>query len=157
MKHISMRILTALLILAALVHLSPNAPSASAVSSSEQTLLRLLNEDRARYGLPALILDEELSRIARIKSQDMVDNRYFAHQSPTYGNIRSMLTSFGVSYLSAGENIARSRSVQHSNAAFLSSSGHRRNMLSKTYTHVGIGVVTDARGFVTVTEIFVRR
>jgi uncharacterized protein YkwD len=68
-----------------------------------------------------------------------------------------MLSSFGVRYLSAGENIARSRSVQHSNAAFLSSEGHRRNMLSSTYTHVGIGVVTDTRGFVTVTEIFVRR
>ena len=68
-----------------------------------------------------------------------------------------MLTSFGVNYLSAGENIARSRSVYHSNAAFLSSEGHRRNMLSSTFTHVGIGIVTNAYGHVTVTEIFVRR
>jgi uncharacterized protein YkwD len=155
MKHRSIRTLAALLALTIALFNFPI--HAQAVSSNEQTLFRLLNEDRARSGLPALILDEELSRIARIKSQDMVSNNYFAHTSPTYGNVRSMLNSFGVKYLSAGENIARSRSVYHSNAAFLSSEGHRRNMLSSTFTHVGIGIVVNAHGFVTVTEIFVRR
>jgi len=157
MKHTSLRILAALFALILAIQFPVNANAASSVTQTEQTLYRLLNEDRARHGLPALILDKELSRIARIKSQDMVDNRYFAHQSPTYGNVRSMLSSFGVSFRSAGENIARSRSVYHSNAAFLSSEGHRRNMLSSSYTHVGIGVVVNAYGFVTVTEIFVRR
>ena len=157
MKHIPLRILILVLTLSLLLGISSGAFAASALTDQEYTLHRLLNEDRARYGLNPLILDEELSRIARIKSQDMVTNRYFAHLSPTYGNVRSMLSSFGVSYLSAGENIARSRSVQHSNAAFISSEGHRRNMLSKSYTHVGIGVVTDPNGFVTVTEIFVRK
>lgn len=155
MKHFLIQ--TFAILLTAVVLLSSFPTGADAASSAEQTLLQLLNEDRARSGLPALILDEELSRIARIKSQDMVDNNYFAHTSPTYGNVRSMLKSFGVSYISAGENIARSRSVYHSNAAFLSSEGHRRNMLSSTFTHVGIGVVVNAYGFVTVTEIFVRR
>ncbi len=157
MKHISKRLMTLLLLVTLLLPLTGNASAKAAVTHQEQTLVRLLNEDRARYGLPTLILDPELSRIARIKSQDMVANNYFAHQSPTYGNVRSMLSSFGVRYLSAGENIARSRSVHHSNAAFLSSQGHRRNMLSSTFTHVGVGVVTNAQGFVTVTEIFVRR
>lgn len=157
MKHISLRILTALLALTIVLHFPVNARADSSATAAEQTLFRLLNEDRARQGLPALILDAELSRIARIKSQDMVSNNYFAHTSPTYGNVRSMLNSFGVSFQSAGENIARSRSVYHSNAAFLSSEGHRRNMLSTTYTHVGIGVVVNSSGFVTVTEIFVRR
>ena len=157
MKHLARRILSALIALTLLIPVSVNARAAASVTAAEQTLYQLLNQDRARYGLNGLILDEELCRIARIKSQDMVDNRYFAHLSPTYGNVRSMLTSFGVKYLSAGENIARSRSVYHSNAAFLSSEGHRRNMLSSTFTHVGIGVVTNRYGFVTVTEIFVRR
>ena len=158
MKHILLRITAALIAVTILtVQIPVGTQIASAASSSEQTLYQLLNQDRARYGLNPLILDEELCRIARIKSQDMVDNGYFAHLSPTYGNVRSMLNSFGVSYRSAGENIARSRSVYHSNAAFLSSEGHRRNMLSSSYTHVGIGVVVNAHGHVTVTEIFVRR
>jgi len=157
MKPMYLRTLSVLLALIIILHTPINASGASAATNPEQTLLRLLNEDRIRHGLPALILDEELSRIARLKSQDMVNNNYFAHTSPTYGNVRSMLKSFGVSFRSAGENIARSRSVQHSNAAFLSSEGHRRNMLSSTFTHVGIGVVINPSGFVTVTEIFIRR
>jgi len=157
MKHTFLRTLSAVLLASILLCCGANASGLSSITEAEYTLYHLLNEDRARYGLPSLILDPELSAVARIKSQDMVTNRYFAHLSPTYGNVRSMLSSFGVSYLSAGENIARSRSVQHSNAAFLSSEGHRRNMLSRSYTHVGIGVVTDSNGFVTVTEIFVRR
>ncbi len=157
MKHCYQRILAVLLLAAVILHSPVNAQAAASVHSQEAILFRLLNEDRARNGLPALIFDEELSRIARIKSQDMADNNYFSHTSPTYGNVRSMLTRFGAEFRSAGENIARSRSVYHSNAAFLSSEGHRRNMLSSTFTHVGIGVVVNAFGFVTVTEIFVRR
>lgn len=157
MKHSYLRILSAMAALCIILILPVNAHAASNAISAEQTLFRLLNEDRARQGLPHLILDPELSRIARIKSADMVNNNYFAHNSPTYGNVRSMLRHFNVPFRSAGENIARSRSVYHSNAAFLSSEGHRRNMLSSSFTHVGIGVVINANGFVTVTEIFVRR
>lgn len=157
MKHIFHRFLAALLALCAVLPIAFNAQARADVTESEQTLSRLLNEDRAHYGLPELILDEELSRIARIKSQDMVTNGYFAHVSPTYGNARSMLAAFGLNYAAVGENIARSRSVQHSNAAFLSSEDHRRNMLSSAYTHVGIGVVTSEQGFVTVTQIFARK
>jgi len=157
MKHKVTRWFSILLVLALFLPFPVNARAASAVTPNEQALFRLLNEDRARYGLSPLILDGELSNIARIKSQDMADNNYFAHTSPTYGNVRTMLSSFGVSYLAANENIARSRSVEHANASFLSSEGHRRTMLSAFYTHVGIGVVANQYGFVTVTEIFVRR
>ena len=65
-----------------------------------------MNSDRARYGLAALTIDPELSRIARIKSEDMRDQQYFAHTSPTYGDVRNMLTLMGYSYVSASENIA---------------------------------------------------
>lgn len=130
---------------------------ASAANSLELQLYQLLSEDRAANGRHTLVLDEELCRIARLKSQDMLENNYCGHLSPTYGRVRDMLDSFGVSYLSAGENVARSRSVAHSNAAFLSSTGHRINMLSRSYTHIGIGVATNQYGHVYVTEIFVRR
>lgn len=157
MKHIFTRILPSFLIALILLPTSSNAESIASVTTDEQTLFQLLNEDRMRYGIASLELDEELCRIARIKSQEMIDKNYFSHISPTYGNIRTMLSSFGIEYISANENIARNRSIYHSDAAFLSSEGHRRTMLSAAYTHVGIGVISDEYGFVTVTEIFVRR
>ena len=128
----------------------------ASLSVQEQTAGNLLNSDRARYGLAPLVIDPELCRIARIKSQDMRDNQYFAHTSPTYGDVRSMLRQFGYDFQAAGENIAHHASIEKAQAAFLSSPGHRKNILSSAYTRVGLGAAVDAKGYVYLTQIFVR-
>ena len=97
----------AILALAVLLLLSCFPAWAETAESAEQTLIRLVNEDRARYGLNALTVDPALCSVARIKAQDMLSGGYFAHTSPTYGDIRKMLTTFGASYTYASENIAR--------------------------------------------------
>ena len=126
------------------------------ISAQEEKALNLLNQDRIANGLPALTLDPVLSSIARAKSKDMNDNRYFSHTSPTYGTASQMLKHFGYSFTSVGENIAHHATVEKSQAAFMSSDGHRRNALGSQWTKVGIGVWTDAQGFVYVTQLFVR-
>ncbi|MBE5791697.1 MAG: hypothetical protein E7322_06015 [Clostridiales bacterium] len=132
-------------------------PASAENTSLERMMFALVNEDRARYGKSMLTLDPELSEIARIKANDMLSNGYFAHTSPTYGNIRQMLSSFGVSYRAASENIARSRSIYHAEAAFLSSStGHRQTLLSSAWTKVGIGIAVTPQGFVYVSQVFAR-
>ena len=78
----------------------------ASVRACEQEVVRLVNAERAKHGLAALTEDWELSRVARYKSQDMHDNRYFAHNSPTYGTPFRMIRAFGLSYRTAGENIA---------------------------------------------------
>ena len=125
------------------------------VSAQEQKMMNLLNEDRANNGLGALTLDPELCAIARIKSADMRDNRYFAHESPTYGRVGEMLKRFGYAYSAAGENIAHHANVDKAQAAFMSSSGHRANILG-SWTKVGIGIVTDDNGYIYATQIFVK-
>ncbi|MBQ3080637.1 MAG: hypothetical protein IJC48_11685 [Clostridia bacterium] len=145
------------LVLALTLLAIPRHADAANASSLEMQMLSLVNEDRARYGLPPLILDPTLSAIARIKAEDMLNNGYFAHKSPTYGNMKNMLKQFGVSYAGASENIARSRSIYHAEAAFLSSStGHRQALLGKSWTHIGIGVAVTEAGFVYVSQVFVR-
>lgn len=126
------------------------------LSAQEQTAGNLLNSDRARYGLSPLEIDPELCRIARVKSQDMRDNQYFAHTSPTYGDVRSMLRTFGYAYGAASENIAHHATIEKAQAAFLSSPGHRKNVMSAIYTKVGLGVALDAQGYVYLTQIFAR-
>lgn len=126
------------------------------VSAQEQKALNLLNADRTANGLPALTLDAELSRLARLKSTDMRDNGYFAHESPTYGRAAEMLRRFGYAFNAVGENIAHHATVEKSEAAFMSSDGHRRNILSASWTKVGIGVALDRNGFVYLTQLFVR-
>ena len=132
--------------------------AASALASGERgQLYALMTEDRARYGKGALVLDAELCALAQEKAEDMRDNNYCGHNSPRLGNARQLLTSRGVRFKGVGENVARSRDVAHSHAAFLSSWGHRINELSSSWTHVGIGVAVTRSGFVYVCEIFVRR
>lgn len=114
----------------------------SSVISFEAEVVRLVNEIRVKNGLKALTTNWELSRVARYKSQDMVDNRYFSHTSPTYGSPYQMMRSFGISYRTAGENIAYGYSTPQAVVnAWMNSSGHRANILNSSYTQIGVGYV----------------
>ncbi|MBQ8858553.1 MAG: SafA/ExsA family spore coat assembly protein [Clostridia bacterium] len=118
----------------------------STVLSYEQEVVRLVNEQRAKNGLKPLSHDWQLSRVARYKSQDMKDNRYFSHTSPVYGSPFQMIKNFGITYRSAGENIAKGQATPQAVVnAWMNSSGHRANILNASYTHIGVGYVADGR------------
>jgi uncharacterized YkwD family protein len=120
------------------------APASSQVSAFEQQVLDLTNQERAKYGVPALKLDVELSKVAREKSRDMQAKGYFDHNSPTYGSPFDMMKKFGISYRTAGENIAMGQqSPQEVVNAWMNSEGHRKNILNANYTHIGIGHVAQ--------------
>ena len=116
----------------------------ASVRSFEQEVIRLVNEQRVKNGLNPLTENWELSRVARYKSQDMVDNRYFSHTSPTYGSPFQMIRDFGISFRRAGENIAYGqRTPQAVVNAWMNSSGHRANILNASYTQIGVGYVAN--------------
>jgi len=113
-------------------------------ASVEQEVVKLVNAERAKAGLPALKEDWELSRVAKYKSQDMHDKNYFDHTSPTYGTPFTMMKNFGITYKSAGENIAKGQqSATEVVNVWMNSAGHRANILNKNYTHIGVGFVKD--------------
>ena len=117
----------------------------SQMNSDELEVFNLINKQRTDKGLSALKNDAEVQRIARIKAQDMVNNGYFSHQSPTYGSPFDMLKSFGISYKSAGENIAANSSNSGAVTAWMNSSGHRANILNGSYNFTGVGVVSSPK------------
>lgn len=117
----------------------------SNMNSDEKEVFDLINKQRTNNGLPALKNDREVQRIARIKAQDMVDNNYFSHNSPTYGSPFDMLKSFKVSYKTAGENIAANSSNSSAVTAWMNSSGHKANILNSSFNYTGIGVVSSPR------------
>lgn len=127
----------------------------TSVTAFEQEVIRLVNEIRVQNGLKTLTYDWELSRVARIKSQDMKDNRYFAHNSPVYGTPFQMMKNFGISYRSAGENIAKGYATPQAVVnAWMNSSGHRANILNANYTHIGVGYVAGGNYW---TQMFIRK
>lgn len=137
----------------------PKAPAdqnLSGLNAQEREMVEYVNQERAKAGLAPLQVDLDLARVARIKSQDMVDNGYFDHNSPTYGSPFEMMRNFGISYRAAGENIAKNRSVIGAHTALMNSEGHRANILNPNFTHIGIGIV-ESGGMVTVTQMFIAK
>jgi uncharacterized YkwD family protein len=125
------------------------------VSSYEQKVVELVNVERQKAGLPELTLDSEISNVAKIKSKDMADNNYFAHQSPTYGSAGDMLSQFGIKWSAWGENIASGqRTPEDVVTAWMNSSGHRANILSPNFSRIGVGYVTNSNGTSYWTQMF---
>lgn len=117
----------------------------SNMNSDEKEVFDLINKQRTNNGLAALKNDSEVQRVARIKAQDMVDNNYFSHTSPTYGSPFDMLKSFKISYKTAGENIAGNSSNSNAVTAWMNSSGHKANILNSNFNYTGIGVVSSPK------------
>ena len=117
----------------------------SNMNSDEKEVFDLINKQRTNNGLAALKNDSEVQRVARIKAQDMVNNNYFSHTSPTYGSPFDMLKSFKISYKTAGENIAGNSSNSSVVTAWMNSSGHKANILNSNFNYTGIGVVSSPK------------
>lgn len=129
----------------------------STLTADEKEVFNLINQQRSSNGLASLKIDEELQRVARIKAQDMVNNNYFAHESPTYGTPFQMMSSFKISYKSAGENIAGNSSNTGAVNAWMNSSGHRANILNSSFNYTGIGVVSSPRYGKIYVQMFIGR
>ncbi|WP_340013528.1 CAP domain-containing protein [Paenibacillus sp. FSL K6-1318] len=117
-----------------------NSGSESTQSDFATQVVKLVNAERAKAGLSALSSDALLDKVAVAKVKDMSNNNYFDHQSPTYGSPFDMMKQFGVTYSYAGENIAKGQKTpQEVVTAWMNSEGHRANILSKNFTHIGVG------------------
>ncbi|WP_240338438.1 CAP domain-containing protein [Peribacillus alkalitolerans] len=110
------------------------------ISQAVQQVIDLTNAERSRNGLPGLTMDNQLCGVAQKKSVDMQQNNYFSHTSPTYGSPFDMMRDLGVTYNSAGENIAQGQQTpQEVVQAWMNSEGHRKNILDNSFTHIGVG------------------
>ena len=115
------------------------------MTADEKEVFNLINKERQNNGLSALKVDSEVQRVARIKAEDLVNNNYFSHQSPTYLSPFDMLKNFKISYKTAGENIAGNSSNSSAVTAWMNSSGHRANILNGSFNYTGIGVVNGSK------------
>jgi uncharacterized YkwD family protein len=130
-------------------------PDTNSLSSYEQQVFMQVNKERTSRGLSPLVWDSTLGYVARLKSQDMINEHYFSHQSPKYGSPFQMMEYFGLKFSAAGENIAYGQSTaQEVMTAWMNSAGHRANILSSSYTHIGVGVAKAANGTLYWTQEF---
>ncbi len=132
------------------------APNLTENNKLEQEVATLVNQERAKLGLAPLKLNLELSKVARVKSEDMRDKNYFSHTSPTYGSPFDMMKQFGIEYMAAGENIAMGQpTAAEVMSSWMNSPGHKANILSKNFTEIGVGVAKDESGTIYWTQQFI--
>jgi uncharacterized protein YkwD len=125
-------------------------------AEAEARMLVLLNGARARAGLPALAADRELRAIALGHSQDMARAHFVGHVSPTTGTPEDRIKRAGAVLSAGGENISLASGPDEAHEDLMSSPGHRANMLSPTFTHVGIAIVPSGEQILA-TLVFGRR
>ncbi|MFZ5591659.1 MAG: CAP domain-containing protein [Bacillota bacterium] len=120
---------------------SGSSTPVAGLTADEQKMVDLVNAERAAQGLAPLKVNLELTRVARLKAKDMIDNNYFSHTSPTYGSPFDMMKQFGITYRTAGENLAGAPDVNTAHTNLMNSPGHRANILNASFKEVGIGIL----------------
>ena len=124
--------------------------------SFQKEVVRLVNVERSKRGLKELSFNTQLSNVATLKSQDMIDQNYFSHTSPTYGSPFDMMKQFNISYRTAGENIAMGQKTPAEVVnAWMNSQGHRENILNSNFTEIGVGVAKSSNGTLYWTQMFI--
>lgn len=93
-------------------------------------------------GLPVLSESKTLDAIAAVRLDDMFENQYFAHVSPTGESAETVASSVGYNHLALGENLAEGMFAGDAGVvgAWMNSPGHRANILDTHYTEIGVAV-----------------
>ena len=133
-----------------------NGPAVVDLRRAEKLLLGMLNKARAKAGLPELTYDEKLADVARQHSEDMAENDFFAHISPTRGTLEDRLKRANIAARKFTENLATNTDLQASHDGLMGSPGHRKNILDDEVNRVGVGIVRTREGRLVVTQVFAR-
>lgn len=135
---------------------TPEAPEENIQLSKEvRRVAELVNEERAKAGLPALTLSVEISNAALVRAKETVQS--FSHTRPDGRNFSTALTDAGIRFTSSGENIAWGQKTPEAvMKAWMNSSGHRANILNKNYTQIGIGYHVTSSGTPYWTQLFLK-
>ncbi len=123
------------------------------VAKLRNQMLTLVNQDRAAQKLPALALDDNLSKLAQFRSDDMATNNYFSHWDSQGRNANDLRKNYGIQTLVA-ENLAKDITIELAEYGLMRSAIHRSNILSAEWTRLGLGISKTKDGGYVFVQIF---
>ncbi len=112
---------------------------------TREGIIKETNFYRREEGLPALSENEKLNRVAEIKLDDMFNEQYFAHISPSGEGVSDISKEIGYNYIRIGDNLAKGnyRDDEEVVKAWMDSEGHRRNIMEERYNDIGVATKKD--------------
>jgi uncharacterized protein YkwD len=137
-----------------LVELPYKVTNAKVAPDLEEQMLALVNQERTSRGLKPLVMDEELRQVARAHSKDMFVRGYFSHYTPEGKDPFARMHDAGVTFRTAGENLALAPTLQLAHTGLMNSPGHRANILHTQFGRVGIGILDGGRRGIMVSQEF---
>ena len=137
-------------------------PSESRIFEFEKQAFELINQKRAENGLAAVLWSDEVAKVARLHSENMVKFKFFAHTGMDGKNVDGRADSFGLTrWTLIGENIAYNRGyknpVETAVEKWMLSTSHRQNLLNDRWKETGVGIAVAADGTYYFTQVFIRR
>lgn len=129
------------------IQLLPRLPNQAAILGYSSTItsdkvIDSTNQERQKMGLQELLENDQLSRAAQAKANDMLEKQYWSHYSPTGKSPWEFLKSEDYTYFVAGENLARDfMQTEDMIKAWMNSPTHRENIVNPKYREIGIAVV----------------
>lgn len=131
---------------------APENPDSPEIETPEETnlsyaeqVVKLVNVERAKAGLPALTMQTDITSAANVRAKEIKQS--FSHTRPNGSSFNSVLKEQGVSYRGAGENIAYGQKTpEQVMEGWMNSSGHRANILNANFKNIGVGYYQDERG-----------
>ena len=135
---------------------------AVAATSDERRAFELINAERRARGRGPLVIDGELTRMARHHSENMARRGFFNHVDRDGLDLTGRASVLGlVGWKALGENIAYNQGYDDPTAfaveRWMISDKHRENILNREFTHAGIGIAKAADGSVFFTQVFMTR
>jgi uncharacterized protein YkwD len=147
------RTLVAAVILAACVPpavaTSPPPTTTAPTTSTATDVIARINAERSRNGLTALTMNAKLMEAARIQAVQMAKYQRLDHtiSGAPYPDMKSRFVAVGYAYSAVAENVAWNQpDARAAVAAWMTSSGHRANILDPRFTETGVAMTRDARG-----------
>jgi uncharacterized protein YkwD len=142
--------------------LTSNSPALEDTSAVERRAFEQTNAARVKNGLPTLVWDPDLCRMARKHSEQMATLGYFSHENPDGLQLKERARANGILHFRViGENIAYNKGSEDPGGfaveRWLTSSGHRANMLYPGFQASAIGSYLAADGSTYLTQVFIAR
>jgi len=136
---------------------APPKEDAKMLEAMGRQMAELVNRDRAEAKAPPLAYHEGLAAVARAHCEDMKSNRFFAHDSPRTGSVQDRVAGAGIPHRGVAENLARAQTVEMAERNLMLSPKHKENILSRDFTHIGVGFLRGDDGWLYCTQVFLRR
>lgn len=122
-------------------------------SEFAQQVVNLVNQERAKAGLTALSVDNNVANAALTRAKEI--EKSFSHTRPNGSNFSTALTEQGVKFLGSGENIAWGQTTpEQVMKGWMNSPGHRANIMNPKFKYIGVGHHQNSNGVNYWTQLF---